>query len=1492
MEQSKSKLKAHPDYDEDESDIFELMNVLETLCENEGELITDERTQTWNACKQVYCFEQTEDMTLSEYHREFKLRVKVAQRAGGRLFTVQHLFEAFQNSVYYAVGDTMDEYDILNDTVKEELMRDAAERQLAVGFILNSSDSRFGEFKRDRMNSISKGGYQYPTTIDEARTEMEKFKPSKAFTATTGARKLNPNRGASVRRNGHLFTTNASEGEREGKDYQCWNCDRWNECKKYNCPHTTKENGSPTRKESRRHEQEDGKQLFNEGIEVETDRWEETLEDDPYTVGFGMNIHGITKPGKEIVVEDLQGNDKHVFNRKSEGRLSENWILLDNCSTVHVFYNGHFLKNIREAQKTLHLYTNAGKVILTKEGDLPGFGPVWYHPNGIANVLSFNGVSRTPGYKVEYQSWVEDAFVVTNAKGHVRKFTPCAKGLYHWKAAGQGKKVRFNEGATSLAIVTVAENKQKHSNEDVRKAERAMRLQHCAGYLGEDQLMQIARKNHLMNSPVTPRCVGLKNRIFGASIPGLQGRTVRKNKDPVDTEAKRPLTLEKRYLKVTLFADIMFVNGIAIVTTLSKHLHFGTAESICSMRMNDIGGAIQNAIIVYGKRGFTVTDVIADRQFTGVEPYLRDYRVNLNLTGRDEHVPQIERYHRVIKERARSAYHNTPFEKLPNTVVVELIQNVVFFLNGFPWTQGISQDISPLEMVTGYKLDYNKHCQFIFGEYAQAREETTNTLKKRTTGAIIMRPINNAQGSIRLYNLATGRIIIRNRNDIRCLPMPINVIEMLNQRAVYARTQGIDGLLFTDQTGDPDDDEPDDPALPTTGDDHDADEDHTAVITGVTPVDRDESEEAEPEDIESDDPLPDEPEETETENIDEDIPTTGAGEIQSEDDEPQRSSYGRTIRSTQDNDFVYQHLQNTMHSKEQDDYMRDIINGQILTQYSLAAGLKKWPEQGKRATIKELKQMLSRVVFKEISYLSLSEEDKRNALPILIFLSEKRDGTIKTRACADGRKEKIWTRRIDASSPTLTVEALYHSLGIDAKEDRDVATCDLPGCFLQTPMEGRIILRIDGEGAKMLVELDPTTWKKHLQIIRGRPVIFVLCDKAIYGTVKAALLSYRKLTGHLTDWGFEMNPYDPCCWNKMIKNNQVTVVFHVDDLKISCKDPSEVTDVIKKLESIYATIDPMTIKRGKIHQYLGMTLDFKKQPGSVWITMYDYIRKMLKEVPDEMRGTRATAAPGYLFKVDNPAPKLNKAKSELFHHLTAQMLYLGKRGRPDVQLGTAFLTTRVRSPDENDYKKLTHQIRYLRETEHLPLIIKNDGSGTKIYIDGAHAVHNDMKGHAGVWVTEGTGTIYASSTKNKLNVVSSTEAEIVSVGEKLPKHIWYRKFRIEQGGSQDPDVLYQDNESAILMENHGRISVGKGSKHIDIRYFFVTDRVKRKEISIRHCPTKEMVADFFTKPLQGEGFHKLRNMVLGISETMMETYREYWIEMLEVFGLNGDEPGS
>ena len=286
------------------------------------------------------------------------------------------------------------------------------------------------------------------------------------------------------------------------------------------------------------------------------------------------------------------------------------------------------------------------------------------------------------------------------------------------------------------------------------------------------------------------------------------------------------------------------------------------------------------------------------------------------------------------------------------------------------------------------------------------------------------------------------------------------------------------------------------------------------------------------------------------------------------------------------------------------------------------------------------------------------------------------------------------------------------------------------------------------------------------------------------------------------------------------------------------------------------TTDLMKVQWGKVHHYLGMTMDFRV-PGEIQITMYDYIKKLIDSFPEDMIGSKHTAAPEHLFRTDEEAIKLLKDTEELFHKITAQVLLwiVGKRRRPDLQLGTSFLCTRVAASDEQDYKKLHHHLIYLQITAFLPLILKVDGKGISLYIDRAHGVHADMKGHVGVYTTMGTGAVYASSTKSKINTVSSIETEVISVGEKLPKHLWFRNFLVEQTG--DPSqvyVLYKDNKSIILPQNNGRLSCHKGSKHIHIIYFLITDHIKQKEIRVEYFPIGSMVADYFIKPLQGSLF--------------------------------------
>jgi hypothetical protein len=149
-----------------------------------------------------------------------------------------------------------------------------------------------------------------------------------------------------------------------------------------------------------------------------------------------------------------------------------------------------------------------------------------------------------------------------------------------------------------------------------------------------------------------------------------------------------------------------------------------------------------------------------------------------------------------------------------------------------------------------------------------------------------------------------------------------------------------------------------------------------------------------------------------------------------------------------------------------------------------------------------------------------------------------------------------------------------------------------------------------------------------------------------------------------------------------------------------------------------------------------------------------------------------------------------------------------------------------------------------------------------VMIDSAHAVHNDMRGHTGGITSFGTGIIDQKSSKQKMNTRSSTETEHVGTSEFLPKSVFFELFMGAQG-YKPHTILAKDNESEIRMLLNGKASCTSNSKHVAIKYFWCTDRIKNGNISVRHCPTEKMIADYMSKPLQGKLFITFRDVIMG-----------------------------
>ena len=354
----------------------------------------------------------------------------------------------------------------------------------------------------------------------------------------------------------------------------------------------------------------------------------------------------------------------------------------------------------------------------------------------------------------------------------------------------------------------------------------------------------------------------------------------------------------------------------------------------------------------------------------------------------------------------------------------------------------------------------------------------------------------------------------------------------------------------------------------------------------------------------------------------------------------------------------------------------------------------------------------------------------------------------------------------DTASPTVSLPAVLLTSVIEAHEGREVAVVDIQNAFVQTENVGEpVFMKIRGQLALILVELCPELYRPYLTEENGHPVLHVQVMKALHGMMQSSLLFYKKLRSDLEKEGFVVNPYDPCVANKMVNGKQLTVTWHVDDLKASHGDKKIIDDFVQWIKDKYEDVTLVKPSRGKKHDYLAMLLDYESVPGAVVIDMTRYVKAMIEEFKfgEELGNEKPkTPAAGHLFDVRDDAVKLDAERAEEFHTVVAKALFVCKRSRCDIQPTVTFLCTRVKEPDQDDWGKLLRMLRYLKSTEDLCLTLEIDNTGlVRWWADAAFAVHKDMKSHTGGIMTLGKGASESICMKQKLNTKSSTEAELV-----------------------------------------------------------------------------------------------------------------------------------
>ena len=1020
----------------------------------------------------------------------------------------------------------------------------------------------------------------------------------------------------------------------------------------------------------------------------------------------------------------------HIFaaSTLSQDNVPPHWVLLDSQATVSIFSNKKLITNITKVATSMTIRGLCGKRTTNLQAQVKNYGTVWYDPGGWVNILSMHQVKRA--HSIHFNSVKEDEFIVRAIlTGEVTDiFRPSPEGLYYtsWPSAP------FTHG--SVLVSTVKDNKTSYSKQDIKRAEAVRQLQAKIGRPNTREFITILDAKMINNCPYTSKDIKIAESLFGPDIGTLKGKTVRSKPTKVHTEEIKECRIPAEYQDVTLGMDVMHVNGVGFLVTVSRNIKFGTIDVISSTQDSEIVQSIKKVVSTYRRGGLRPKIILADGAFdtTEINNALGLLGIKLNPTSREEHVGDIERYIRTIKERMRCVYNTLPFSFVPRIMVMELGKFAVYWLNSFPAKNGISDRSSPRLLVTGEDINFHKHCQYEFGQYVQVHEPHNNTMQPRTVGAIALRPTGNKQGGYYFMSLVTGRIL--NRAKATILPMPEGIekrvaaltatqdqypelafgnrdnrITMVNFEDLgynedddedYVVHEDFDEVLryddefIAEELADVQDDEPvgedivaDDYVSDGDGEDEGVldgledeepeehglnDEEGDNVVDNVASVDHHVDDHLEPapepnsgpttapnaeahqmenasvqnqEDTEeiieqfmeqatADDEMANnnnEAPEVETDSNEPDMETARREPSEGPTAAPSGDDANRASPPQHQYNLRTNRERNYAHRYHGDIYVSSSTVQDLSTpQMSMKQGVRLFGDAGVAAVKTEVVQLHEREVIRAIQKSSLTPGQIREALGYLMFLKRKRNGKIKGRGCADGRKQRAYIAKEDATSPTVSTDAVFITAIIDAMEGRCVTVVDIPGAFMQVMMDKGVHMRITGLMATLLIEID-SSYKQFVVYEHGKPVIYVELLRALYGTLRAARLFWERLSAEIKEWGFIINPYDSCVANKVINGSQCTITWHIDDLKKSHKEDKVVSDIVDQIKHSFGQLGEISVSEGKRHDYLGMYLDYT-EPGVLIVDMRSYIQNALDEMPKQFKGKAVTPAAQHLLQ--------------------------------------------------------------------------------------------------------------------------------------------------------------------------------------------------------------------------------------------------------------------
>jgi hypothetical protein len=371
----------------------------------------------------------------------------------------------------------------------------------------------------------------------------------------------------------------------------------------------------------------------------------------------------------------------------------------------------------------------------------------------------------------------------------------------------------------------------------------------------------------------------------------------------------------------------------------------------------------------------------------------------------------------------------------------------------------------------------------------------------------------------------------------------------------------------------------------------------------------------------------------------------------------------------------------------------------------------------------------------------------------------------------------------------------------------------------------------------------------------------------LYGLEESGAIFHTYIKGILLECGFQQSKHDPCLFFFVIE--LIIIVMHVDDLLMiaekGSKKAKEISDFLEsKFEGFKFAPSPS--------QYVGLCIEYNDDQ-SITLSQPAYCIKAgetvgIKSDREDKKGGIKVPMPPIRYAPNGPVTQSPDDNILSYQQRQGLAGYAAHLTRLDIQFANAY-TAQFAARPYAAYSAIQKQILgYLVDNHSIGLRFHPDLDVSRMYVfsDASYMSSEEGHSHSGGILTIGSpanGAVMAISVRQRNVARSTCQAEFNAVDAFLPETMFHRNLMVEVGFNMRPVILFQDNQSTIRWLDPRSPPLLQRVRHFAMRYHFVREQLSTGDYILVYCPTKLMLADILTKPMDERTHNFLRDIAMG-----------------------------